>query len=145
MKVLSKASVYGIRALLYITAQQSDEEYVRIQEMSQELDISFHFLTKILQVLTQKGILRSYRGPNGGIALDVPPEEVFLYEIVCILEGDGIFTSCLLGLEGCGDFDPCPVHDFWENTRTQLQDEFSTTSLAALGSRINAERLRLSG
>ncbi|MCB0549642.1 MAG: Rrf2 family transcriptional regulator, partial [Phaeodactylibacter sp.] len=69
MKVLSKGCVYGLRALLYIVSEKPREEYVNIREISEELDISFHFLTKTFQSLTQKGILRSYRGPNGGVTL----------------------------------------------------------------------------
>ena len=61
MRVISKSGEYGLRALLYMVAHKKDEAYVNIREMADELDISFHFLTKILQSLTQKGILQSYR------------------------------------------------------------------------------------
>ncbi len=147
MKVLSKASVYGLRALLYIVSHKDKNpgEYVSIREMSEELNISFHFLTKILQSLTQRNLLESYRGPNGGITLKMPPEEIFLIDVVKILEGEGFFDSCLLGLPGCGEFEPCPVHDFWKVTKAALQNEFASTSLAELGTKISENRLRLSG
>ena len=145
MKVLSKASVYGLRALLYIAAHKTQGEYVSIREISDKLNISFHFLTKILQSLTQRNLLESYRGPNGGITLKMPPEEIFLIDVVKILEGEDFFDSCLLGLPGCGEFEPCPVHDFWKVTKAALQDEFTSTSLAELGTKISENRLRLSG
>lgn len=95
-------------------------------------------------MLTQKGILESYRGPSGGIALNKPAEQIFLFDIVKILEGDDFFDKCLLGLPGCGDFEPCPVHDFWKVAKAALKNEFEITSLAELGAKVTDERLRLS-
>jgi len=145
VKVLSKASVYGLRALLYIAGHKAKGEYVSIRELSDELKISFHFLTKILQSLTQRDLLESYRGPNGGIALKMAPEEIFLIDVVNIIEGEDFFDSCLLGLPGCGTFDPCPVHDFWKVTKAALKNEFETTSLAELSGKVSEKRLRLIG
>ena len=143
MKVLSNGCVYGLRALLYLVSEKPPEEYVNIREISEELDISFHFLTKTFQALTQKGILRSYRGPRGGVALARPPEEVFLADIVLALEGEDFFDKCLLGLAGCGQAAPCPVHDFWIGHKAELRAEFERTSLADMGRKINREKLRL--
>ncbi len=143
MKVLSKSCVYGLRALTYIVAKKDVTGYVNIGEISKELDISFHFLTKIFQSLTKNNILESYRGPNGGVALVKPPEKIFIIDIVKILDGEDFFDKCLLGLPGCGDFDPCPVHDFWALAKDALKGEFETTSLAQLGAKVSEERLRL--
>ncbi len=111
--------------------------------MAQELGISFHFLTKILQLLTQKGILLSYRGPNGGVALNVSPDKLVLLDIVYLFEGEDFFDTCLLGLPGCGEKKPCPVHAFWKDTKAALKLEFETTTLAALGEDIRLGNTRL--
>ncbi|HCT51303.1 MAG TPA: transcriptional regulator, partial [Balneola sp.] len=64
--LLSKSCVYGLRASIYL-ASKSDEEFNSIKEMSDKLEISFHFLTKILQQLTAESLMVSYKGPKGGI------------------------------------------------------------------------------
>src|SRR5690625_822907 len=64
--LLSKACVYGLRAALFLAVNETDK-YTPIRPMSEKLEISFHFLTKIMQQMTAKGILESYKGPNGGI------------------------------------------------------------------------------
>ncbi len=143
MRVISKAGEYGLRALLYMVSQQDTQEFISIREMSEQLDISFHFLTKILQSLTQKGILRSYRGPNGGVAFQIPPGEIFLADLLRALEGNDFFTKCLLGLPGCGDKNPCPMHDFWKETKGSLQKELEQTTLADLGVMTREKRFRL--
>jgi Rrf2 family protein len=143
MKVLSKATVYGLRALMYLASEKNRSGYLSIGEISDKLSISFHFLTKTFQTLTQHGILESYRGPNGGIALKKPAEEIFLSDIVRILDGEDFFDKCLLGLPGCGIEKPCPVHDFWKEAKLAMKNEFDITSLAELGEKVSEERLRL--
>lgn len=143
MKVLSKSSEYGLRALLYMVAKGGGQEYVSIREMSEQLDISFHFLTKILQSLTQTDMLSSYRGPGGGVAFKIPPEKILLGDVVRVLEGDDFFDKCLLGLPGCGEKAPCPMHGFWKEIKGALKREFETTSLAEMGRATQTARLRL--
>jgi hypothetical protein len=36
-----------------------------------------------------------------------------LYEIVVAIDGEDLFRECVLGLPGCGDATPCPLHDEW--------------------------------
>lgn len=144
MKVLSKACVYGLRALIYMALKKDATPFVSIGEIAEELDISFHFLTKTFQSLTEKGILKSYRGPSGGVAFARPPEDIFLIDVVKIIEGEGFFDSCLLGLPGCGEAVPCPVHDYWKEAKTAMKMEFEITSLAGLAEKVSRQRLRIS-
>ncbi len=143
MKVLSKATVYGLRALVFMASEKERTGYVSISEIAERLNISFHFLTKTFQTLTQHGILESYRGPNGGVALTKPASEIFLTDIVRVLEGPEFFDKCLLGLPGCGVEAPCPVHDFWKEAKRAMKQEFDVTSLAELGEKVTDDRFRL--
>lgn len=143
MRVISKFGEYGLRALLYMVSHRNDQEYVSIRQMAEELDISFHFLTKILQTLTQKGLLQSYRGPNGGVAFLVPPEKILLADLIKALEGNDFFETCLLGLPGCGEKAPCPMHQFWKEIKGAIKSEFETTSLAEMGRSVQLRNLRL--
>ncbi len=143
--VLSKACTYGILASLYMAREATrSKDYISIGRMSKELNISFHFLTKILQQLTSAGILISMKGPKGGVALKRKPEEISLVDIVVAIDGMGLFTECLLGLPGCGEEKPCPVHDDWANIRAKLFHTFRGKNLAETASRIDSMNLRLS-
>jgi Rrf2 family protein len=129
--MLSKSCEYGLRAALYL-ASLDEEGYVPISTISEELDISFPFLTKIFQKLNDAGLLESQRGPKGGVALTRPAEDVTLYEIVAAIDGDALFRECVLGLPNCGDADPCPLHEQWVPKREQLETMFRNASLAEL-------------
>lgn len=131
--IISKRCVHGILAAVYI-ASQPPGEYIQIGVIADKLKISFHFLTKVLQQLTHRGILLSYRGPHGGVMLARPASEVSLYELIDSIDGDQIFNTCMLGLHGCGHETPCPLHDAWSATRSKLKQLAISTTLAELAS-----------
>lgn len=132
MKILSNPTIYAIRALIFIASHQSSGSYVGIHMLSGKLQISFHLLTKTFQLLTRVGMLTSNRGRGGGIALAKPPSEIYLIDVVTALEGDGFFEDCLLGLPGCGEKEPCPIHEYWSKAKNDLEIKFSKTTLEDL-------------
>ena len=140
--LLSKSCVYGLRASLYLASQENGE-YVPIRKMSDKLDISFHFLTKVLQQLSAAELMESYKGPNGGIRLVRSGEDTTLMEIVEAIDGDDMLTECALGLPGCGEEKPCPLHDTWANTRDKIRDMLEGTTLSELVNKGKALNLRL--
>lgn len=140
--MLSKTCEYGIRATLHM-ASVSKGDYVSIRGISDNLDISFHFLTKIFQKLTQCGILESYRGPKGGIRLAKPASQVTLKDLIVAIDGPGLFTECILGLPGCGDAKPCPLHSQWGSQRTELDTLFTGTTLDDMVSDLETFNYRL--
>ena len=140
--LLSKSCEYGLRATLYLISLEQ-EHYVSIREISEKLGISFHFLTKIFQKLTQAGLLRSLRGRNGGVELARPANQITLRDIVVAIEGSDLFTECVLGLPGCGNREPCPLHASWGVARHQIEVMFASETLADLSGDINARGLRL--
>ncbi len=127
--VLSKACTYGVLASFYV-AREQNSGYVSIREMSEDLNISFHFLTKILQKLTAYGLMTSHKGPKGGISLAKQPDKITLLEIIAAIDGDEIFHECILGLPGCGHERPCPIHDYWAKVRSDMEEMFAGRTLA---------------
>ncbi len=140
--LLSKSCVYGIRASLYLASQDSGE-YMPIRQMSEKLDISFHFLTKILQQLSADGLMESHKGPNGGIKLAKNGDKISLMDVVSAIDGPGLLEECALGLPGCGSAKPCPLHDTWEENREPIRHMLEDTTLIELAEKGKAMNLRL--
>ena len=140
--LLSSACVYGLRAAVYLSAGSNDS-YVSITKISEELDISRHFLTKVLQQLTEAGLLESHKGPRGGVRLTESPGNIFMIEIVAAIDGMKILTECALGLPGCGIEKPCPIHDKWASTRDEIRTMLAETSLDELVQKGRTGNLRL--
>lgn len=140
--LLSKSCEYGLRASLFLVACQNGQ-FISIREMSDKLDISFHFLTKTLQQLTGAGLMESHKGPNGGIRLIKPGSEISLFDIITAIDGRNLFTECVLGLPGCGTQKPCPMHHLWGDTRENIQDMLSKTTLDELAEKGRKGNLRI--
>jgi Rrf2 family iron-sulfur cluster assembly transcriptional regulator len=141
--LLSKTCNYALRAALYV-ASINDREYIPINEISRNLNISFHFLTKILQTLTETGIMISFRGPNGGIKLTKHPQHISLYEIILAIDGAKIFEKCVLGLDECHNSAPCPLHEQWQNIRENLKKVFQKNTLETLTQEMLLKNFRIS-
>ena len=140
--LLSKSCVYGLRASLLLASSQN-EEYISIRELSEKLDISFHFLTKILQQLTAVGILESLKGPNGGIRLSKPGKRSALIDIVIAIDGNDLFHECVLGLSGCGTEKPCPLHKIWATTRDDIREMLEMNNLIDMAEKGKEGNLRI--
>jgi Rrf2 family protein len=124
--MISTSCEYGMQATVYLAAAGS-REYVPIRQIGADLDLSEAFLAKVLQTLKQAGLVISRRGPKGGVALAQPADAITLKDIIIALDGDALFTRCVMGLPGCGTATPCPMHESWHDVRGHL-----TTLLADL-------------
>ena len=142
MALITKSSEYGLRAALYIAARPAGAQ-VSVREMSAAMGISFHFLTKILQRMTRAELLASTRGAKGGLALARPAAKITLLDIVQSIEGPDLFRECILGLAGCGERRPCPLHRYWGKERARLEKLFRKMTLARLARETARDGLRL--
>jgi Rrf2 family transcriptional regulator, iron-sulfur cluster assembly transcription factor len=140
--LLSRSCEYGIRATLYLAGEPAGE-YVPIRNISDALGMPYHFLAKIAQALIGAGVLTSVRGPSGGVMLARPASQITLKEIVLAIDGPNVFTECVLGLPGCGNRQPCPLHAQWAEARAKVHAMFAHATLATVADRVQGEGLRL--
>jgi Rrf2 family transcriptional regulator, iron-sulfur cluster assembly transcription factor len=134
--MLSNSCRYGIRAIIYIASQPRDNGKTGIRQIAKDLDLPTPFLAKILQELAKKKILNSSKGPYGGFSLLKDPEKITLFEIVRTIDGDDVFTNCLIHNGTCKCVDKsknaCPIHDYYANIRSDLLDLFNNTNILDL-------------
>lgn len=126
--MISTTSKYGIKSVCYL-ARQPENRFVAIREISDELDIPFQYLTKLLQRLQQGGIIYSRRGNTGGVSLARPAEEITLAEILNVLEPGFEKCSCLLHDEQCLKTGNCPFGDYWGEIQDKLHDLLNSTDI----------------
>ena len=127
--ILSKSSMYGLRAAVLLAGKQ-DNGYTNIRELSEQLDLSFHFLTKVLQRLTAAGLVESCKGPRGGVRLSENPDEISFMDIVFAIEGSLNLNDCALGLHKCGDSSSCVLHEKWCGITKDILALLRETTLA---------------
>ncbi len=126
--MLSNTCKYAIRAVIYLAVNDEEGKKIGIKQISKELDIPTPFLGKILQSLAKQKLLKSTKGPHGGFSIGLKPADITLYDIVSIIDGEDVFTNCLIGLQTCKSNDSeghaCPVHDQYHSIRRELKDFF---------------------
>ena len=119
--MFSKACEYAIKASIYIARQSLQQKRVNVKEVSKSIDAPVAFTAKILQVLCREDIMQSVRGQQGGFVFEeYKQREVKIFDIVRLIDGDGLFTQCGLGLQKCSADNPCPVHDDFKIVREKL-------------------------
>ena len=128
--IFSKACEYAIQSTLYIGMH--DDRRVGIKEIAEKLDIPVHFLAKILQALSERGVLTSFKGTAGGFTLAATPDRIHLLDIVAAIDGLELFETCILGFQNCSADHPCPVHDTWGAVRKVMHGMLSEKSLGNL-------------
>ena len=85
MNLITRNTDYAIRALCYIV--KSNKDIVSVKELVEDLKMPGPFLRKVLQELNKKGILRSYKGKNGGFVLAARPEKIYIGKLIEIFQG----------------------------------------------------------
>ena len=116
--IFSKKCEYGLQGVLYLAAHL-EEQVISSEDISKKLGIPKEFISKILQSLTESGIVESKKGKNGGFILARAPSKIRLIDVVAAIDGLDIFNSCVLGFPECSPDHPCPVHHQWGDLRTK--------------------------
>ena len=87
MNVISKASLYGIKAAIFL-AKQPRKTFIPISKISKNINIPFHYLAKILQEMRKAEIISSSKGSKGGVYLTKTADQITVYDIVFSIEGN---------------------------------------------------------
>ncbi|HSL88133.1 MAG TPA: Rrf2 family transcriptional regulator [Ignavibacteriaceae bacterium] len=116
--IFSKKCEYGLQAVLYMAAKEPGC-VCPSDEIADKLQIPKEFVSKILQSLTESGIVDSKKGKSGGFLLAKNPSKIRLIDIVTAIDGLDLFNRCVLGFPNCSPDQPCPVHDKWGELRTK--------------------------
>lgn len=129
--IITRATEYSIRAVLHL-ADQYPAAVISKQEICEKEGITPAFLTKILQPLIRKGIVRSKRGVAGGFALARDPEKLTLVDVMKAVDEPMSLNICLLEGHSCDRECTCPVHDMWAEAKSSFEEIFSRRSIAEL-------------
>jgi len=82
--LITRASEYAILSLILLSKADSPQDS---ETLSTKLAISKSFLAKVLQTLAKNGILKSYKGVNGGFVLAEEPEDISMLKVMSAVEG----------------------------------------------------------
>jgi Rrf2 family iron-sulfur cluster assembly transcriptional regulator len=128
---LTRGGEYGIRGMLYL-AMQPQESITLLSEISSTQSIPESYLSKIFQILTKAGLVRSHRGFKGGYSLARPPDGITIRDIIEGIEGPIALNRCAIEENTCKENLDCKIHDVWRNAQSAMMDVLEGTTLADL-------------
>jgi Rrf2 family transcriptional regulator, cysteine metabolism repressor len=128
---LSTRTRYGTRALLELALRHEDGP-VSLKDIAREQQISLPYLEHLIAPLIAGGIIRSTKGPKGGITLARKPENIRLIEITELLEGPLAPVECIDKPEACKRSGDCATRDIWSELKGVMCGYLGSTTLQDL-------------
>lgn len=109
---LSKLTDYGTVIMTYMA--RAPEQVYTAREITDQVHVALPTVSKILKLLTQEGLLASYRGATGGYRLARAPQEISVAQIISALEGPIGVTECASSPGLCNHELSCAVRPNWQ-------------------------------
>jgi Rrf2 family protein len=128
---LSRRADYGVRLVLDLATQPAGSRS-STQEIAARQSIPVPFLAKIISQLSLAGLVVTFRGAGGGVALARPAIDINLLQVVEALDGPLVLNRCLLQPEACPRGGHCPVHDTWQAIQDQIAGTLRRTTFEQL-------------
>ncbi|MEO8149502.1 MAG: Rrf2 family transcriptional regulator [Bacteroidia bacterium] len=142
--MFSKTCEYAIKAVLYIATAPEENNLFSLNAIAKAIDSPNAYTSKILQQLAKTNIIQSVKGHAGGYFIAKNNlSTLFLSDIVDAIDGDGICTSCGLGLKQCSAKNPCPLHDQFMQIRTDIKLMLKKTSIKQMADGISEKDFSL--
>jgi len=130
MKLSSKTR-YGTRALLDL-ALHAGKEPVLLKDVAQRQEISLLYLEHLIAPLIAAGIVRSIRGPRGGVSLAKSPQEIRLSDVFQLLEGSTAPVECVDNPNICSRSPFCVTRDIWSELKKATSGVLESVTLQDL-------------
>lgn len=126
---------YGIRMMVYMARAG---KRVDAKTISENAEVTLRFALKILRKFAANGIVKSFKGMQGGYELARSAEEITLKDIVETVEGTYYFSRCLDPESGCNRsgtvecHGPCKAQAVFDDISALVRDRLETVTLAQL-------------
>ena len=139
MKISTKGR-YGTRALLELALRDSNEPML-LRNIAKKQDISLAYLEHVISPLIAGGILRSTKGPKGGISLNKKPSDIKLSDVIRLLEGSVAPADCVDNPDICERADTCVTRDVWCELKDAMDNILDKTTIQDMVERQNEKGL----
>ncbi len=126
---ITREADYAVRIVICLSAAGRRMDAGSISEQT---DVTLRFALKILRKLVSQGIVRSFKGTQGGYELERPPEAITLREVVETVEGTYYLNRCLNPDNGCERAGTCKVQKVFCNISRMVREELQKVTFDQL-------------
>jgi len=134
MQPVSRKLEYGLRAMLFLAAQE-EGRVVAFREVARRMDVPEDFLAKILKTLVRQKLLYSTRGPKGGFALAKPASSISFLDVIEAVQGPIQLNLCTDNHEACHFGEACTMWGIWRLGQERMMEVYRAAKLDKLAMR----------
>ena len=121
--MLSMKAKYALKALIFMA--QKEQTALPSKQIAEAENIPQKFLDNILQELRQNGVIESKRGIFGGYVLSKHPRDIFLGDVIRIIDGPLAPIRCASltayqKCDDCRDEDQCHLRRLMLDVRNAM-------------------------
>lgn len=125
--VITQEADYAVRIIRYLAECDCRQD---ARNISENVYVTLRFSLKILGKLSAAGIVKSYKGHNGGYELARDPEDITLKQILTVIEGPLLLSKCLLDENRtCYFSDTCVVRSVFADVSQNLDEQLDNINM----------------
>jgi Rrf2 family iron-sulfur cluster assembly transcriptional regulator len=131
---ISAQEEYGLRCLVQLAGTGRDES-LTLPQIAEREGISQSNAGKLMWLLNKAGFVTATRGTKGGYSLSRPADEIYLSEVIKVLEDDVVEAHCnsYSGvLDSCVHTGDCGIRSVIVGLHEIVQNALSNVTLAQL-------------
>jgi Rrf2 family nitric oxide-sensitive transcriptional repressor len=100
MNKLNRKLEYSLMALKHMS-RKAPGELTSAKEVADSYSAPFDATARVLQLMAQRGLLRSEQGSNGGYQITKDLSKITLHELMEVIQGPTQIAKCLHKEEPC--------------------------------------------
>ncbi|HZI95040.1 MAG TPA: Rrf2 family transcriptional regulator [Patescibacteria group bacterium] len=135
---LSREADYGLLAMMYISARPEGMLAYR-RDIAAHYNIPADFLAKVLQKLSRHGLIKSFRGTQGGYLLARDAEAISLADLVEAVDGPMSIVDCQREGCACPQEEGCTVQTTLIEVQREIRMVLARVSLDDMRSRLRRD------
>jgi len=123
MRITQEAD-YAMRIVLAL-ARRGEGVRLDAKSIATEENVPQRFALKILRKLTKAGVVKSFRGVQGGYAISRPPKDINMHDVIVAIDGPVYINRCLETPESCNlsRTEHCAIHHELGRIQSMINDE----------------------
>lgn len=138
---ISKLTDYA--TLVMTTMAQATDIVYSAQQLAETNHLEAPTASKVLKLLSQAGLVESFRGAHGGYRLARRPMEINVAEIIRAIEGSIGITECVAEPGACGQEAVCHLRSNWRRIGSAIEAALGDLTLADMASPMHSDGLTL--
>ncbi len=130
MQLLSNASEYALRAVVWMASEPRGESH-KVRDIAERTQSAPGYLVKVLQGLAKANILSAQRGSRGGYTLERDPARLTVLDIINATDPFERITTCPLKSNVHGSH-LCLMHRKIDDAIASIEGSFRSVTIADL-------------